>query len=87
MRFIRNLPGFRSLCKTLKTEIISSHEIKCCQVYNIYIGTVDVLEPSTDLIHKVLEMSISQRLAGTNDLMKVSLHEFLHKITTRHVDG
>lgn len=85
MPFIRNLPGLRSLCKTLIIKTINTHEIK--EFSHAYIGTVNVFQSSTDLIDKVLEMSIRQRLTGTNNLVKVSFHELLHEITRQNRDG
>jgi hypothetical protein len=48
-----------------------------------YIGAMDVFETTADLIHKVLEMRIRERLARADDLMKIGFHQFLYKVTKR----
>lgn len=44
------------------------------------VGRVDVLETAKRLIHKALEMSIRERLSGTNNSVKVCLHELFVEV-------
>lgn len=45
-----------------------------------YIGAVDIFKTSADLVYKVLEVSVCQRLARTDDLVEISFHQLLDQV-------
>jgi hypothetical protein len=40
-----------------------------------YVGAVNVLQATENLVDEGLEVSVGQRLARTNDSSKITLHE------------
>lgn len=57
-------------------------------IHITYIGAVNILESSADLVNEILEMGISQRLTRPNNLMQISFHQLLNEIPlkTNHLD-
>lgn len=45
-----------------------------------YIGTVQVLTSSKDLVNEELAMLVSETLGTLNDRSQVSLHQFIHYV-------
>jgi hypothetical protein len=78
--FTNKFPGLRSLCKTFYVQV---NTLLIHHKTSTYISTVNIFKSSTNLIYKVLKVSISEWLSWSNDLMKICLHKLLHQITRR----
>lgn len=64
----------------LQLTVGINEQVSGLQVTVQHVGRVDVLESTQNLIQKVLEVGVGERLLRADNLVHVSLHEFLHHI-------
>ena len=64
----------------IKTTTKKARSLTRLQIAMEHICRVNILEPSQNLVHEVLKVSLSQWLLRANDLMQVCLHEFLNDV-------
>jgi hypothetical protein len=73
-----------SSCQTeitnLEFTIRIHQQVAWLQVAVEDIGRVDIFESSTELVDKVLEMSIRQGLFRADNLVQIGFHEFLDQV-------
>ena len=69
-----------SVVTNLELAVGVDKEVPGLQVSVQNIRRVHVLETSQNLVDKVLEMCVTQRLARPDDLMQISLHQLLNHI-------